>query len=837
MRTRLCLSLVLLFGCSEPQETGQRGEQRLNPDGGGGTGGAGQAVDAGADSGPTPTASSCADTACDPNATCDASGGSASCTCNPGYTGSGASCSDVDECETDNGDCDEHATCMNRPGSRRCLCDETFSGDGLSCTGTDECADAALNTCDPNASCTDAVEGFACACGDGTSGDGFGCGDVDECADVDLFPCAANASCKNTFGGYACECDPLFAGDGSTECIALCAAQPCAANQLCRVLRGGADCSAPACEPGYVGDGTTCTVIAGDDCGACDGMDGDDAPGAVCTGTAGSGTCTCAPGYTGTVPTCTDVDECAASSNGGCGSQATCIDVDGGFFCDCDAGYAWNGSACVDVDECAADTSPCHPNATCADTDGGFTCTCKAGYAGDGGTCRDVDECADAALNDCLDDGTARCVNTAGAFECRCRRGYSGDGVTECENVDECRNPSLNDCADSATCTDESPADNPVGYECTCPEGLGGDGTQCTDVNECQNAALNDCAANASCINEPGGYRCECQSPFAGDPSACHCDLSGYWAMRQDVDSCWCDRDLVGVTVVAGGTAETTVWELHRYDYDGDTIAVEKVGCGADSSPDFISPHFSETYSSYVPDETFFALEMDRGRDIEEPGIVPGSMFTTPDEAALAGIDLGANRECEDCWPASSTDINPVGGAAPAWTDTDGDGVPGLTLWPRVPSRRTRDGSDYYNYLPVNLDMTNNSVPTERAVCVSVASRIITRLEADVESCERIVGEVVNVHSEGRVGSCALVPMGEDQDDFSCNAGDWDTLQRCDAAAVQRLDEQDQSQTSTASFELVKIGGPDDDIDCHDVRAALPALVRTTPTPIACDCP
>jgi hypothetical protein len=847
LRVRACLCVWVLFGCSDPEGGGDRIRPTLDVDAA--TSDAAVAS-TGRDGGggPTPTGTSCADVDCDRNATCDDRDGTAECTCNPGFTldRDGVTCNDIDECATDNGGCDEHAVCVNRPGFRRCVCKDGFTGDGVTCEGTDECADVALNTCDPNATCTDAVLGFSCSCNDGTTGDGFGCADVDECADSALFECAQNASCKNTFGGYACECGPGFTGTAAS-CTSLCGSTTCD-DRLCRVVGNAADCTAQACKPGFVGDGATCVAIDtdNDDCAVCDGQGSDDVPGAVCSGTPGAGSCTCAPGYAGTVPSCTDVDECA-TSNGGCGDEErfTCRNLPGGYACGCQPG--WTGANCdVDVNECEQDPGPCHPNALCTNTNGGFICNCRPGYSGDGSVCRDVNEC-EAGTDNCLDNGTARCLNTAGSFECRCLRGYTGNGVTRCENLNECQRPELNDCAENAICTDASPADNPLGYDCMCPEGLGGDGTECTDVNECLNRALNDCARYSSCINEAGGYRCECQPPFAGDdPDACHCDLSGYWAMRQDVDVCWCPRDLLGVRLIAGGAMEATVWELHRYSYDGETLRVEKGGCGVDNAPDLWSPHFQETYSSYVPDETFFNLGLLRGRDVQESGIVPGRMFTTPNEAAVAGIDLGPNPETAP-WPASFADINAPSGSPPRWVDTEGDGQLGLTLWPRVPSRQTATSTSsnrrYYSYVPVDIDTTHTNMPTQRAGCLSVATRVITRLEADVQSCNRIVGEVINVRSEGRVGACTIVPQANNGwiRDITCNASDWDAMEKCDdnrdSSPVQRLDDQDQQQQSTAAFELVKVADLGDSVDCRDVRNALPAFTRATPTPITCQCP
>ena len=42
---------------------------------------------------------------------------------------------------------------------------------------------------------------------------------------------------------------------------------------------------------------------------------------------------------------------------------------------------------------------------------------------------------------------------------------------------------------------------------------------------------------------------------------------------------------------------------------------------------------------------------------------------------------------------------------------------------------------------------------------------VVTRLEADVQTCERIVGEVIQVRAEGRVHSCTRVPMDQWDDE------------------------------------------------------------------------
>ncbi|XP_046935613.1 nidogen-2 [Lynx rufus] len=65
-------------------------------------------------------------------ARCIYHGGSTfSCTCLPGYTGSGHQCTDVDECSENR--CHPSATCYNTPGSFSCQCLPGYHGDGFQC--------------------------------------------------------------------------------------------------------------------------------------------------------------------------------------------------------------------------------------------------------------------------------------------------------------------------------------------------------------------------------------------------------------------------------------------------------------------------------------------------------------------------------------------------------------------------------------------------------------------------------------------------------------------------------------------------------------------------------
>ena len=63
------------------------------------------------------------------------------------------SCSDIDECATDNGGCDENAVCENAAVSGDaplCTCDNGTFGDGLSCTAWTDCSEEQYESAAPS---------------------------------------------------------------------------------------------------------------------------------------------------------------------------------------------------------------------------------------------------------------------------------------------------------------------------------------------------------------------------------------------------------------------------------------------------------------------------------------------------------------------------------------------------------------------------------------------------------------------------------------------------------------------------------------------------------------
>ena len=190
-----------------------------------------------ADGGPA----TCADSPCDVNASCDDASGSPVCTCDDGFTGDGATCTDVDECAATPGPCGA-GTCTNEDGEYTCACPSGYTFDGTTCTDVDECA-ATPGLCGVG-TCTNGDGTYACACPSGYAFDGTTCADVNECA-ATPGPCATGATCTNSPGSYSCACPSGFEVSGGAcvdidECTR--GTDTCGANTACLNSSGSFTC-------------------------------------------------------------------------------------------------------------------------------------------------------------------------------------------------------------------------------------------------------------------------------------------------------------------------------------------------------------------------------------------------------------------------------------------------------------------------------------------------------------------------------------------------------------------------------------------------------------------
>jgi hypothetical protein len=164
--------------------------------------------------------------------------GSFTCSCKAFWTGNGKTCSDIDECATNNGGCGAASAykCSNNVGG------------APTCTDINECL-TGNGGCDTNATCTNTVGSFSCACKAFWSGNGKTCTDIDECATNNGGCGAATAyKCSNNVGS-APTCSDI------NECLTNNGG--CDPNATCTNSTGSFSC---ACKTGYVGDGKTCAA-------------------------------------------------------------------------------------------------------------------------------------------------------------------------------------------------------------------------------------------------------------------------------------------------------------------------------------------------------------------------------------------------------------------------------------------------------------------------------------------------------------------------------------------------------------------------------------------------
>jgi hypothetical protein len=454
---------------------------------------------------------------------------------------------------------------------------------------------------------------------------------------------------------------------------------------------------------------------------------------------------------------------------------------------------------CADATVCTTDS--CNPADTDADP-----CV----HANNTAACNDNNSCTSASIcgsGSCGPQGTAYSACGANAIgcvagtpnTCMCATNYVNLNGTCVPNVNECQTVA-GACGANTDCADPSAASN--NWVCTCKAGYQGadpENAGCTNINECTG---NPCGAGrGTCTeNAPGlGYSCSCGTDYTPvddadatvDPT-CSCDLDGTFAIRISSELSW--TGIENVENASGVVIHSWALRTHTYDADG-SLTVVTTPCGG-TTPDICNTLTSAAHAQYLPNSIWGTAAMPTETlEMTIPRAYTGEDFFTERRATLLGLSL---TDPLGAFPASRCNIGgwtrPAGACANSpitngatFVDHDADTQRGVTSYAVPPGGVGNPPS------PVAYGAASPACPRGNAaanwnyawwpglggfgsclICevkrFYIGSRVISRLQGEIEDCDTISGTVQScsgtapctdvdgtIDTIGRIGGCVRV--------------------------------------------------------------------------------
>ena len=404
---------------------------------------------------------------------------------------------------------------------------------------------------------------------------------VDECNEG-TDTCDEHAACTDETFGYACACNPGYIGDGFT-----CTACPAGTYQPDSGQSACLDCPADTyqseegqsvcldCTTGWTSTSgaTACTencgdglVVGNEDCDKVGGAFGECCDPITCLYRANGIICGDEAAECSGQDTCDGEGTCQTNdldASTRCGDDGTeCVNQD---YCDgsgscTDNGFVAVGTACGDgLTECSAQDT-CNGEGVCQPNDFGTDHAC-----GDAATeCVNQDYCD--GSGSCTDNGFAAVGTTC------------GDGLTECSDQDTCNGEGIcqaNDMPDNTGCDDLDLCtgdDVCIAGECV------GTATDCADDHACTADTCDP--GTGQCVHTADDSLCddagECTADACSVDTGCsHADLADWTACGEgDDDACFTgvceplgenDTCETAIELTAGTQKEATFAGFHTY--------------------------------------------------------------------------------------------------------------------------------------------------------------------------------------------------------------------------------------------------------------------------------